>query len=508
MKILIIPDVPHWALGKLSQAIKRYNTDLDIDIYYVHPRDAETPETLEKLKAKLDEFNPDVIHFQYWNTAQKLLNKMPELQKYKNILTHHNQKNLRSEDWGLLGIDYNICHTQKAKNILIQHGAKNVSVIQHGINLKYFTYNPELPTNEKYFGYVGRICPWKGMTEIAKAAREIGYPVLFMGKVDKVDYWNNIDGTDKANIHPHFMDCADSERIEAYHSMNVYVGNSGDGREEGTLGLLEAMACGVPVVTTPSGEAMDICEDGVNALVVPFGDYDALKKAMKKLMYDQELANKLRGNAWNTVKNMCEEKMALEYRRLYKEVYYGDEPLVSVIIPFTTERTDHVAEIEEAYRNQTYKNIEIIRCLDFEYGYNLAKMRNGGAIKADGEILIFNDSRMKPEPNAVEEFMKKFNTDNKELAWYFGDKGAGKKNFVENFSAIRREYFIKSGMCCERIKQYGAMSQELRERFMFIGFRLQYLPEAKCKQLCSTHKTLDRRQDIIKSKYLMYKMGL
>jgi glycosyltransferase involved in cell wall biosynthesis len=508
MKILIIPDVPHWAIGKLSKSIKTYNPDLDIDIHYVHPRDAEEPETLAQLKKKLDEFNPDVVHFQYWNTAQKLIKLVPELRELKTILTHHNQKNLKSEDWNELGIDFNVCHTQKAKDLLIEHKANNVSVIQHGINLKYFTYNPELPTHEKYFGYVGRICPWKGMKEVAKAAREIGYPVLFMGKVDKVDYWNEIDGSDKANIHPHYMDCADSERIEAYHDMSVYVGNSGDGREEGTLGLLEAMASGVPVVTTPSGEAMDICENEVNALVVPFGDYDALKKAMNRLMNDEELANRLRKNAWNTVKNMCEEKMALQYRRLYKDAYYGDEPLVSVIIPYTEERMEQLIELQKAYGNQTYKNIELILVEDSEDGYNLAKVRNIGAIRADGEILLFNDSRMCPDPDAVEEFMKCFNQDDKSIVWYFGDKGAGKKNFVENFSAIRREYFIKAGMCCERIEQYGAMSQELRERFMWQGFRFQYVPEAKCKELCSTHKTADRRQDIIKSKLLMYKMGL
>jgi hypothetical protein len=54
----------------------------------------------------------------------------------------------------------------------------------------------------------------------------------------------------------------------------------------------------------------------------------------------RNLANRLRGNAWNTVKNMCEEKMALQYRRLYKDAYYGDEPLVSVIIPYTEERME------------------------------------------------------------------------------------------------------------------------------------------------------------------------
>jgi ABC-type uncharacterized transport system substrate-binding protein len=84
MKILIIPDVPHWAIGKLSKSIKTYNPDLDIDIHYVHPRDAEEPETLAQLKKKLDEFKPDVVHFQYWNTAQKLIKAGARIKRVKN----------------------------------------------------------------------------------------------------------------------------------------------------------------------------------------------------------------------------------------------------------------------------------------------------------------------------------------------------------------------------------------------------------------------------------------
>ena len=510
MKILMIVDTMKWAIGKLAMSIKRNNPDMDIEIIEVHPRDAMLPENIAKVKEAIQ--GKDIVHFQYWNTAQQLIKAIPDLLNYKTILTHHNQKNLKSEDWNLLGIDYNICHTQKAKQILMSHGAKNVQVIQHGIDLRYFEYNQRLGGDEKYFGYVGRIVPWKGMKEVAQAAREIGFPILFMGKIEKADYWNNIDPADRTNIHPHFMDCKDSERIEAFNSMRVYVGNSGDGREEGTLGLLEAMASGVPVVTTPSGVAADICEDGYNALVVPFGDYQALKHAMKKLMFDDDLANKLRSNAWDTVKNMSAEKMAYEYRKLYKNVYYQGGPLVSVIIPYTDDRKEYVEKIREAYNKQTYKNIEVIAMKDDVEGYNLAKVRNIMSIEANGEILLFNDSRMLPEPDAVEKFVAQMTDANGKLhdskVWYFGEKGGNKQNFVENFSAIRRDYFIKTGMCCERIEQYGAMSQELRERFQFNGFKFEYTPDAKCKPLCSTHKTRQRRQDIIKSKLLMYKMGL
>jgi len=60
----------------------------------------------------------------------------------------------------------------------------------------------------------------------------------------------------------------------------------------------------------------------------------------------------------------------------------------------------------------------------------------------------------------------------------------------------------------ERIDRYGGMSQEIRERLMWQGVNIEYCPEVKADILCSTHKTRERRRDIVESKFLLFKMGL
>jgi len=58
--------------------------------------------------------------------------------------------------------------------------------------------------------------------------------------------------------------------------------------------LIEAMACGTPVVTTRYGEgAEEIITHGVNGLLVPCGDRRALANAMLRIMDDEQLHARL-----------------------------------------------------------------------------------------------------------------------------------------------------------------------------------------------------------------------
>jgi glycosyltransferase involved in cell wall biosynthesis len=54
----------------------------------------------------------------------------------------------------------------------------------------------------------------------------------------------------------------------------------------------EAMACGVPVVCTPSG-SRDFAENGRTALVAPFPLAGAIRKRIERLICDQPLRRRL-----------------------------------------------------------------------------------------------------------------------------------------------------------------------------------------------------------------------
>ncbi len=60
--------------------------------------------------------------------------------------------------------------------------------------------------------------------------------------------------------------------------------------------LLEAMACGVPVVTTDCGGMGEVVTDGVEGFVIPVRNVDAITEALKRLFEDPALRKRM-GNA-------------------------------------------------------------------------------------------------------------------------------------------------------------------------------------------------------------------
>lgn len=85
--------------------------------------------------------------------------------------------------------------------------------------------------------------------------------------------------------------------------------------------LLEAMACGLPVIATRTGAAMDIMQDGVNGLLVEAGSAGQICAAVHKIMADEAFARLLGNNARKTVEYTCSiDSVARKYMELYREL--------------------------------------------------------------------------------------------------------------------------------------------------------------------------------------------
>jgi glycosyltransferase involved in cell wall biosynthesis len=85
--------------------------------------------------------------------------------------------------------------------------------------------------------------------------------------------------------------------------------------------LLEAMACGKPVIATPVGGILDVIKDGENGILIPVNDGDALANAIHEVLSNAELSNRLGKNARQTIINAFSLQRELDgnldvYRKL------------------------------------------------------------------------------------------------------------------------------------------------------------------------------------------------
>ena len=77
----------------------------------------------------------------------------------------------------------------------------------------------------------------------------------------------------------------------AFHALDAYLISSRD--EGGPKALLEAMASGVPVVTTRVGQAIDLARPDENAIVVESEDVEGLVTGATRLLADTDLKNRI-----------------------------------------------------------------------------------------------------------------------------------------------------------------------------------------------------------------------
>lgn len=175
------------------------------------------------------------------------------------------------------------------QNSLLNAGIKpeKISVIPYGAPVEYF--QPKLK-NDKLFRalYVGRVAAHKGIQYLLPAWKELRLPeaeLLLVGVNDFPQGWLS----QYSDLFQHVPSVPHASLNEYYSTANVLVFPSlieGFGAV-----VLEAMACGIPVITTSNVGAADILTDGVEGFIIPIRDVEALKEKLEWCYtHPQELA--------------------------------------------------------------------------------------------------------------------------------------------------------------------------------------------------------------------------
>jgi N-acetyl-alpha-D-glucosaminyl L-malate synthase BshA len=102
------------------------------------------------------------------------------------------------------------------------------------------------------------------------------------------------------------------------------------GNESFGLSALEAMACGVPVVSSNVGGLPELNVDGETGFVVPVGDIEALAERTMQLLQDSALHAKMsRAALHRATTEFTKERIVPMYEAAYERALNGGGPVVS-----------------------------------------------------------------------------------------------------------------------------------------------------------------------------------
>ncbi len=141
---------------------------------------------------------------------------------------------------------------------------------------------------ERYVLFAGCHRYYKGLPNLVRAAAQVDAPVVIAG-----------DGPERATcmalakqlgVQVHFPGVLSQEDLVAYlHGCTVFAFPSVARSEAFGIAIMEAHACGKPVVATRLGTGVEfINEDGKTGYNVPPGDPQALATALNRLLADQQ----------------------------------------------------------------------------------------------------------------------------------------------------------------------------------------------------------------------------
>jgi glycosyltransferase involved in cell wall biosynthesis len=191
--------------------------------------------------------------------------------------------------------------------------ARYAGTVHHGLPAKLLT--PQPGVKPEYLAFLGRIAPEKGPDRAIRIARACGIPLKIAAKVDKVDelYFNTTIRPMLADGGVEMIGEISDARKPAFLSGAVGLLMPIDWPEPFGLVMIEAMACGTPVIAFNRGSVPEIVENDLTGFIVEdeMGAIAAVQR-LPKLSRERVRA---RFDQRFTARRMAEDYLAI-YRSL------------------------------------------------------------------------------------------------------------------------------------------------------------------------------------------------
>ena len=183
--------------------------------------------------------------------------------------------------------------------------ADKCSVIPFGIDLQDFAATPERKQRaaeiraryapKPLLLFVGRLRHYKGLNVLIEAMQTIDAHLLVVGAGMMETAWRAQATSLGLDERITFLgDLSDAEKLEMLHAADLFVLPSTNRAEAFGIVLIEAMACGLPLISTELGTGTSfVNQHEQTGLVVPPDDPPAMAAAINRILTDEPLRQRM-----------------------------------------------------------------------------------------------------------------------------------------------------------------------------------------------------------------------
>jgi glycosyltransferase involved in cell wall biosynthesis len=313
-----------------------------LELLPITPRTEMDLSAAWKLSRAIKSLRPDVIHAHDPHGAAMAalgLSMSTEPRRARLIASRRVDFRLKGSAlsrWKYDQVDCFICASEAIRQILLTDGIaeSRTATVHEGIDLGHVAAAPVarlheelwLPHGSPVVGNVAALVPHKGQRHLVEAAAlvvrqvpDARFVIAGEGELrETLEHQIRHLGLEKhvllAGFRPDILSVHKAFDIFVMSSITEGLGTS----------LLDAMACGKPVVATIAGGIPEVVRHGETGLLVPPRDHDAMAEAIVRLLQDAELRRRMGDNGLSLVHaKFSAERMVEETLRVYERVLRG-----------------------------------------------------------------------------------------------------------------------------------------------------------------------------------------
>lgn len=152
-------------------------------------------------------------------------------------------------------------------------------ILESGLDLNLYQFQPQpLPQ----LAWVGRIAPEKGIEDAITAAAQVGLPLKIWGAMPDRDYWQTVCQQHSTANFSYEGFCSTEELQQGLRQCQALLMTSKWIEAFGNV-VIEALACGVPVIAYRRGGPAEIVQSGKTGWLVEPDCIDELVQAIKQV---------------------------------------------------------------------------------------------------------------------------------------------------------------------------------------------------------------------------------